>query len=224
MPIAEIIDGEANLDIRGKLNTIIGQANGGLFTEAAIGGATDYLAVADDGTLTLNGAATAWDDLLVELRESVTGQTLKPDWDATNFGLLFPQNNATEYVSFNFQLPHRWKEGSAVYPHVHFLQNQNASPTFKMDYRWVNIGETVPAFTTGYTFGTLVGAQTWSSGLLHRIAHNPAGIPATGKTFSSLLQVKLYREDNIYAGDCIAVSFDLHFEIDSFGTSSEYAK
>lgn len=222
--IVEIVNGELNEDIRAKLNTLIGQANGGIFAEAAIGGATDYLEVADDGTLTLHGAATAWDDLLVELRESVTGQTLKPDWDATNLGLLFPRNSTTEFVTFNFQLPHRWKEGSTVYPHVHFLQDQNVTPTFKLDYRWVNIGELVPAFTTGYTMSTLVGAQTWTTGLLHRIVHNPVGIAATGKTFSSLLQVKLYRDDNVYVGDCIAVSFDLHFEIDSFGTSSEYAK
>ena len=222
--IIEIVNGEANSSIRAKLNTLIGQANGGVFAEAVLGGVTDHLEVATDGTLTLKGAATAWDDLLVELRESVTGQTLKPDWDATNFGLLFPRNSTTEFVPFNFQMPHRWKEGSTVYPHVHFLQDQDVAPTFKLDYRWVNIGELVPAWTTGYTMATLVGAQTWTSGLLHRIVHGTEGISATGKTFSSELQVKLYRDDNTYVGDCITLSFDLHFEIDSFGTSSEYAK
>lgn len=224
MAIAEIANGEANASIRGKLNSLIGQANGGIFPEAAIGGVTDYLSVADDGTLRLHGAATAWDDLLVELRESVTGQTLKPDWDATHLGLLFPRLSTTEFVTFNFQMPHRWKEGSAVYPHVHFLQDQNLTPTFKIDYRWVNIGAAVPDFTTGHTLGTIVGTETWTTGLLHRIVHNATGISGTGKTFGSLLQVKLYRDDDTYVGDCIAVSFGLHFEIDSFGTSSEYAK
>lgn len=222
--IAEIANGESNADIRAKLNIAIGRTNTGTFAEAAIGGATDYVEIAADGTVTLKGAATAWDDLLVELRESVTGQTLKPDWDATNFGLLFPRNSTTEFVAFNFQMPHRWKEGSTVYPHVHFLQDQNLAPTFKLDYRWVNIGELVPAWTTGYTMGTLVGSQTWTTGLLHRIVSNATGISATGKAFSSALQIKLYRDDNTYVGDCITLSFGLHFEIDSFGTSSEYAK
>ncbi len=224
MAIAEIANLESNLTIRGKLNTLIGQANTGTFPEAAIGGEAHYLDVAADGTVTLVGDATCWDDLLVPLTESVKGTLTLPHWDATNFGLLFPQNDPSEYVTFNFQMPHRWKEGTTVYPHVHFLQGQNQAPTFKLDWRWYNIGASVPSFTTGYTMGTLVGSQTWSSGLLHRIVQGSGGLDGTGKTLSSILQIKLYRDDNVYSGDCLAVSFDLHFQIDSFGSASEYTK
>ena len=224
MAIEEIANLESNLTIRGKLNTLIGQANTGTFPEAAIGGEAHYLDVAADGTVTLVGDATCYDDLLVPFTESVKGTLTKPDWDATNFGLLFPQNDPSEYVVFNFQMPHRWKEGTAVFPHVHFLQNADATPTFKCDWRWYNLGASVPSFTTGYVMGTITGTQTWTSGLLSRIVHGTGGLDGTGKTISSLLQIKLYRDDNVYTGDCLAVSFDLHFQIDSFGSASEYTK
>ena len=224
MAIADIANLESNLSVRNKLNALIGQANTGTFPEAAIGGQADYLDVAADGTVTLVGNATGWDDLLVPFTESVKGSLPKPDWDATNYAFAFPQNDATEYVSFNFQMPHRWKEGTTVYPHVHFLQDQNQAPTFKLDWRWFNLGASVPSFTTGYTMGTLLGNQTWSSGLLSRIVHGSGGLDGTGKTISSILQIKLYRSDNLYTGDCLAVSFDLHYQIDSFGSASEYTK
>ena len=189
-----------------------------------IGDGTNYTQFATDGTLTLAGTATAWDDLLIEMKESLKGALTEPDWDATNFGLLFPQNNTTEYIVFNVQLPHRWKEGSTIYPHVHFFQNQNVTPTFKIDYRWVNIGDAVPSFTTGYTMSTIAGSQTWTTGMLHRIVGNSTGISGSGKTMSSMLQIKLYRNDNVYTGDCLVVSFNIHFEIDRFGSASEYTK
>lgn len=123
-----------------------------------IGGSSNYAQVATDGTITLVGTATAFDDLLIEMKESLKGSGTKPDWDATNLGFLFPQNNVTEIIYLNVQLPHRWKEGSTIYPHIHFFQDQNVTPTFKLDYRWVNIGDSVPSFTTGYTMNSIVGA------------------------------------------------------------------
>lgn len=189
-----------------------------------IGDSTNYTQFATDGTLTLAGTATVFDDLLVEMKESLKGSNTKPDWDTTNYGFLFPQNDTSEYLIFNLQLPHRWKAGSTVYPHVHFYQSQNVTPTFKLDYRWVNIGDAVPSFTTGYTMNTIVGSQTWTTGMLHRIVGNTTGISGSGKIISSMLQIKLYRDDNSYSGDCLVVSFDVHVELDGLGSSSEYTK
>ena len=168
--------------------------------------------------------ALRYDDLVMPATATKQGSNLKPDFDETNVGYLFPQNDTSEVLYMIFQLPHRWKEGSTIYPHVHFFQNQNATPTFKIDYRWVNIGAAVPLFTTGYTLSTIVGAQTWTTGMLHRIVGNTSGISGSGKTMSSMLQIKLYRNDNVYTGDCLVVSFDIHFEIDSLGSASEYTK
>jgi hypothetical protein len=175
-----------------------------------------------DGTVLLGGEATAWDDLLMPLVQGKQGQTDKPAWDATNLGYLFPQNDATQIIYLNCQIPHRWKVGSVIYPHVHFDQSVNATPVFKIDYKWSSIGAAVPAGWTTYTMDTLV--KPYTSGTIHNIVNNATGIDGTGNGISSMLQMKLYRQDNVYTGNCLATSFDIHIEIDSFGSDTEYSK
>jgi hypothetical protein len=178
------------------------------------------------GTLLLDGAATAWDDLVIPLVQGKQGMIDKPAWDATECGYLFPQNDPSEFLFLNAQLPHRWAlgtgDGSTIYPHVHWHQARNETPVFKMDYRWIGIGDAVPAGWQTYTMGALV--KTYTSGTMHQISHNATGIDGAGKGMSSILQIKLYRDDNVYAADALATSFDIHVEIDSFGSDTEYAK
>jgi hypothetical protein len=175
-----------------------------------------------DGTVLLGGEATAWDDLLMPLVTGKQGQTDKPAWDATNLGYLFPRNDPTQIIYLNCQIPHRYKVGSTVFPHLHIEQSVNAVPVFKIDYKWTAIGEAVPAGWTTYTMDTLV--KPYTSGTIHNIVNGAAGIAGTGKGISSILQMKLYRDDNVYTGTCLATSFDIHIEIDSFGSDTEYQK
>lgn len=175
-----------------------------------------------DGTILLGGEATAWDDLLMPLVQGKQGQVDKPVWDATNLGYLFPQADPTQILYLNCQIPHRWKVGSTIYPHVHFDQAANQLPVFKIDYRWYSIGEARPAGWTTYTMDQIV--KPYTSGAIHNIANGAAGIEGTGQSISSMLQIKLYRDDNAYTGNVLATSFDIHIEIDSFGSNEEYIK
>ena len=50
-------------------------------------------------------------------------------------------------------------------------------------------------------------------------------ISASGiDTVSSVLDIKLYRDDNIVTGDILVKEFDIHFQIDSLGSDLEYTK
>lgn len=175
----------------------------------------------DRSTLLLEGETTAWDDLLMPLQSGRQGVLNKPDFDAADGVYLFPQNDPSEIIYFNVQLPHRWKVGSVVYPHVHWHQAANQAPVWKVDYRWADIGGAVGAWQT-YTMDVLV--KTYTSGTMHQISNNSTGISGAGKTISSILQCKLYRDDNVYTGDAGAVSFDVHIEVDSFGSDTEFSK
>jgi hypothetical protein len=181
---------------------------------------TTYLAIGAPPVLT--GTGTVFDDLMVQMTQGLQGANAKPDFDNTNVGLLFPNNNSTERVYLNVQLPHNWKEGSTIYPHVHWHQSAATTPVFQMDYRWANIGAAAGSWTTAYTMSTK--AATYTSGTIHQISSNAAGIDGTGKTMSSILQIKLYRNDSAYQGDCLVTSFDIHYEIDSLGSNTEYGK
>lgn len=185
------------------------------------GGTTNYVGFNTDGTVTLYGAATAFDDIVFEMTPSRRGVGVtKPDWDATNLGFLFPQNDIAEYIDIVVQLPHKWKEGSTIYPHVHVVQAANQQAVFKMDYKWYSIGDTIPAPAT-YTMDTYLA--TYDSGTISQLIYG-TGISGVGKTFSSILKLRLYRDDNAYTGDMLVDQFDIHIEIDSFGTSSQYNK
>ena len=175
-----------------------------------------------DGTVLLGGEATAWDDVVQPLVTAKQGQVDKPAWNATEGGFDFPQNDPTHILYLNVQMPHQRKADSAIRPHVHWHQAANQNPVFKMDYRWTDLASEVAGAWQTYTMGHLVFPYT--SGTMHQILEGAEPLDGTGKGISSMLQVKLYRDDNVYTGTLVATSFDIHVEIDSFGSNTEFQK
>jgi len=195
---------------------------GGFINGVKYGTATSYSAFESDGTLYFTGSATIWDDLVMPLTQTKVGANLKPDFDFDNIGYLFPQNDKTEILYLVFQMPHGWKEGSGIEPHVHWRQNANQNPVFKIDYKWFNIGGIIP--NSFQTFVMNNPEFTYTSGSLQQLSTGSILLDGTGKTISSLLTAKLYREDNDYTGDVLAYHFDVHVEKDTFGSRKEYEK
>ena len=163
-----------------------------------------------------------WDDMKFPATRQRQGATQKPDFDYTNMGLLFPQNDATEISYLIGQFSHAYKEGSDISPHLHFIQDSASTPTFKMDYRWYNNEDDISALGwTTLTASTF--AFTWTSGDLVQIASFP-DISGTGKKISSMIEIKLYRDDNVVTGDVLLKEFDVHYQIDSNGSRQEFIK
>ena len=187
-----------------------------------IGSMGNTVSVDEGGNFRLNGEATQWNDLFVPLTQTRIGSNLRPDFNQTELTFDFPQNDPTEILYFNIQVPHTWKQGTIVYPHVHWKQTQNLFPTFKLDYKWFNIGDVVPATWSTYVMG--IGAKPYIGSAMHQINEGVGGIDGTGKTLSSMLLCKLYRDDNVYTGDALTYQFDVHIQIDSFGSELEYIK
>jgi hypothetical protein len=119
-------------------------------------------------------------------------------------------------------LPHDYKEGSDINPHIHWQQSSSSNVTWKMDYKWFNVGDLVPANYTTIALNQPFYAYT--SDNLNQLSEPDSFISGTGKTISSILLVKLYRDDNVYVGDALAFDFDIHYQIDSFGSDLEYTK
>ena len=96
-----------------------------------------------------------------------------------------------------------------------------------MEYKWFNVGGIVPANFTTITSTAASHKLAYTSGNLHQIT-DFGEISGVGKTISSLMLIKLYRNDNIDAGagtgDALAFELDIHFQIDSWGSFEEYAK
>lgn len=163
-----------------------------------------------------------WDDLRAPASTIRQGASLKPDYDTTENGLLFPQNDATEIAYIVMQFPHNRKNGSDISPHIHFIQSSSDVPIFKIDYRWYKNGDTVPAIWT--TLSTSGVVFTYTSGSILQISSFP-DIDGSGiDTVSSILDIKLYRDDNVVTGDVLLKEFDVHYQIDQMGSRQEFIK
>lgn len=183
----------------------------------------NYSEFENDGTLVFKGDATIWDDLRFPLTRALLGILNKPDYDFTNLGLLFPQNDTSEIVYIIAQISHKYKIGSSIYPHIHWVQSQATEAVWKMDYRWYDNGDDPTGGFTTLTAGAGYFTYPGSGSILQQSnfpAINGSGIDL----ISSFLDIKLYRDDNLVTGDVLAKEFDIHFEIDTIGSRSEQIK
>lgn len=185
----------------------------------------NYSGFESDGTLVNYGDSTVFDDFSVPLTKEKQGQSDKPDYDYTNLGLLFPQNDATEIIYLTFQMSHMKKLDSDIYFHVHYIQSSATKPTFKIQYKFYKNGSEVPgSWTTLSTSDGDKGIFTYSSGDILQIATFPAITPPSSESVSANLDVKFYRDDNDLTGDCLTKYIDFHFEKNTNGSRTQYTK
>lgn len=160
-----------------------------------------------------------WDDLKFPFTQTKRGSNLKPDFDDTNVGLLFPQNDPAEIVYMIGQFPHSYLSGSNVRPHIHWKQTGASFPVWTMEYMWSSPGDATPSSFTTLTTNT--GAFPYVSGNLEQIS-SFAEIDGTGMKRSSIMLIKFYRDDNVVSGDVLGYEFDIHFQKHRHGTLTEY--
>ncbi len=179
-------------------------------------------------------AQDAWDDMRVSLASAKIPAANFPDWvkikddGAGSVGIYGYAFADGEYAFLTTQISHRYKEGTLVYPHIHFMTTTNVSPAdnfgIGLEYAWMNVGDTLSA-TTLVTQVVSTGVN--SSYKEQKVNIPPAGIDGTGKKISSMFLCRLYRYaasvDN-YAGDVIITDFDLHYQTDGLGSTNVTSK
>ena len=149
--------------------------------------------------------------------------TSKPDFDFVRLGLLFPQNDTAEKVYILDQMDHRKIIGSAINPHVHFIQETADLPTFKLEYKRYNNGDDEPvAFTTLSTTG--VPLFVWSGNPMMQIIQFPVVPAPVAEAVSSHFDMIFYRDDNLVPGDVLVKYFDYHYQMDDDGSREEFSK
>lgn len=185
-----------------------------------------------DGTIVMEGAATVWDDLRVSLDKGSSSASLEYVWGSTGPQIwYFRDNNGLEAMSFVVQLPHSWKEGTAIYPHIHWMPKASESGTveWNLDYSWQNFDPTTPLAFPTFTTSTVTVAGPFVANT-HRITSltGVTGLDGTGKKISSILICRIWRNSSnaadTYGDDAGLLSLDFHFQIDTVGSRAEYVK
>lgn len=169
----------------------------------------------------------AYDDMLGEVRSSITGAT---SWNTaqindTGFLLGWLRNNSSDYFQLKIQCPHRRKRESILADiHIHYCTQTapEASQTVIYDvyYTWIEPGHAVPAITswthTATVTKTFAGTEgAWYYGLFD-IATNVAA--PDGEGYGSMLLVKVTRGNGTYTGEIGILDADSHSQMIQLGS------
>jgi hypothetical protein len=170
-----------------------------------------------------------WDDLRIP-GTSVRLGASAPDLVAFlgAGGLLLPafDGGATlEQVYFTIQMPHGYKLGTDITPHVHWTPTTAGAGNVKwnLEYSWSDTGATFPAATT-IAVTDAAGGTAWE----HTKSFFPA-IDGSGITkVSSMLVCRLFRDPSdgadTYGADASFSEFDFHYQIDTIGSQQPSSK
>lgn len=209
--------------------TEIGDISGGNVTK-----------IGTDGSLSYVGSATRWEDLRIPTTSLKESSVDMPTWDVFIDDTDGPgvylhwfddedgSINKEEELFFTAQMPHGWKEGSNIEPHVHWTTKDDATGKnveWGLQYVWANVGDIFPSTTNIIYTNATVGAPGLRR---HSISQFPE-IDGTGRTLSSMLICRIFRHsshsndtfNNKQAG---LIEIDFHYEVDSDGSNEEYTK
>ena len=204
--------------------------------ESLTGGAVNRTVFDEDGTMEAQGDATTWEDLRFPLQ----GQRLdvaagRVDYNYTDCTVDF-QSNALypgDPICFICQQSHSKLLGSAIELHLHWLQNQNATPNWLIGYKWLNTGERYDTLTETLMPWTS-NAITYTANTISQLTEFGTITKPVDDTLSSILHIRLFRDTtNVstlfagadpYIGDAQATEFDIHYIKDTMGSREEYVK
>jgi hypothetical protein len=138
----------------------------------------------------------------------------------------FPTQDLREAFA-NFHVPHTWKPGSMIYPHVHFTTASNLAGVVRwgFEYTWARRHDSTgqiafPAVQTIYVDFAIPA----NSADTHFVCEAPEGlgIAGTGLEVDSMILMRVYG-DGLHANDTFAASVlcitaDLHHEVDRYAT------
>jgi len=200
--------------------------------EVRIGDGDNNVAILANGSLKLNGTATVFDDLTSDITRTKTVGTRVTINENENTVDFTSQATLSDYIYLNYQLSHKWKVGSVLYPHIHFFQNSSIIPNFLIQYRWQIQGSTKA--TTWVNYKTDVLAFPYTTGTINNIVHNSGILSGMGVGLSDILQFRIIRDTanasglfsgaDTYSGSVQITGVDIHYEIDSLGSNTEYTK
>ncbi|KKL91058.1 hypothetical protein LCGC14_1898460, partial [marine sediment metagenome] len=173
-----------------------------------------------------------WDDIRVDALATKIGPLKQPTFSqfaddgagSTGVFTYMFADNAEEQVFFGVLIPHGYKLGSNLQPHVHWSPQttDTGQVDWFLEYTIANLNGTF-----GNTATIIMSDNGDGTINKHQIAETDV-IDGSSLTLASKLICRLYRDggqgtDNL-TGDAALLEFDIHFEQDTIGSHEEYVK
>jgi len=171
----------------------------------------------------------AWDDLRFPAQGiDPTGGTSDADRDkvdSTYIGTLLFDSTSAQLIAGIAQMPHSWKEGSVIRPHIHWMPTDanTGNVVWKFSYVLANVNG---VFQDSYLELTVTDAADGNAN-----KHQITGFGEIDMTEYKLSTIMLWRitrlaanESDTYGADARLLEFDIHYQIDALGSGQEYLK
>jgi hypothetical protein len=196
------------------------------------GDTSNYSEFEYDGTLRFNGNATIWDDLRVSALTTKLPASGQPSFSqfaddgasSTGVYTYFFSDSTEQSVFFTIQMPHGYKFGTNLYPHVHWApqSTDTGQVDWFLEYTIANLdglfGNTNTVTMSDNGSGTINAHQMTEEAI----------IDGSNLTLSHMLICRLYRNggqgNDDFSGNAAFLEFDIHFEQDTIGSRREYIK
>jgi hypothetical protein len=183
---------------------------------------SNYIKLEDALGNTLNVAA--WEDLRAPANGiNPVGSPSAATPNTADGSLTFAKGNVA--IAW-FQIPHNYKQGSNLHAHIHWSKatTHNGVVHWQMKYKWGNIGEVMPAFSS-LADGTEVNSD--SNTVDKHAMFEWTSIDGTGKTLSSMICIYISRTNDgsdTFTGSANLYEIDIHYQLDSMGSRQELIK
>lgn len=177
-----------------------------------------------------------WDDLTVPANSLRLGNTIA-DYTQYYGSLYLPAFAGTttpDQAFFATQLPHSYKVGTHIYPHVHWSPGpsgvgyENKSVAWILDLSWGNINETFPGATSYSGIDSWTTFQNYEHRLVRCVNSGVNYMDGTGKDISSMIVGRIVRQndrgDDTYTPPAFLLEIDFHYQKDGFGSTQELIK
>lgn len=211
-----------------SINNITIYQNNNSLNNLTVGNTNGNITINNYGNIKLNGNATQWDDMMMNILISKISATKPPTLTqfrngtyAMAFADVITAQEQEVYTSF--QMSHSYKEGSDIYCHLHWTcgTNSTSNVTWAIEITKQDINSIFPITTT----------YTNTSPCNKAYTHNLANFGSIGSFngISGVGLVRLYRnsgnvKDTYSGNDVFALSLDCHYEKDSLGSNEEFVK
>lgn len=183
------------------------------------------------GEISVDALPDAWDDLRFPATGFNPAGSTAPPSISTTSGLLSFSGTADNIIAGVAQMPHNWKEGTAVYPHLHLrfpTSNSGKNTRWKLEYDVASVNGNFSFAEGTYTALTTITVANPANVNKHVIAAFST-IPMTSKLISACILWRLTRlaasdgaDDD--TNDCTLIEVDFHYQVDSLGSNAEYVK
>ena len=171
----------------------------------------------------------AWEDLRFPVAGiNPPGSASDPD-RSTDTGCFLFDSTLEEVIAMQVQLPHNWKVGTPLYPHIHWAKSTSAAGNvaWKLHYRWCKINSTIETAISTISYTTAEGTPDTDTAYKHLITPLTPIYDADAD-ISDILIIRLSRVpsdvNDTYGADAMLAEFDIHYQIDSFGSDEPYSK